>query len=132
MQASGRWTRWSRLSAVLRFCLGLFQSSHEQLEPPDQACESFLIHLPEILPVKKPVPRSACCLSDLVQPVPGTLSPFTSSYVSGVFPTLYHLGTYIDKPGFGIYNYRLHDPGHTSQIYFDLVSIGPTRASVGG
>jgi hypothetical protein len=30
------------------------------------------------------------------------------------------------------HNYRYRDPVHTSQIDFDLVAIGPTRASVGG
>jgi hypothetical protein len=49
------------------------------------------------------------------------------------FPTLYQNpdGT-VDHPAFGLYNYRLHDPVHTSEIDFDLAAVGPTRASVGG
>jgi hypothetical protein len=49
------------------------------------------------------------------------------------FPTLYHNpdGT-LDHPAFGLYNYRLHDPVHTSEVDFDLAAVGATRASVGG
>jgi hypothetical protein len=37
----------------------------------------------------------------------------------------------VDHPGFGIYNYRLHDPSHTSEVHFDSVLIGPSAESVG-
>jgi hypothetical protein len=49
------------------------------------------------------------------------------------FPTLYKNsdGT-LDKPSFGIYNYRFDDPVHISGVDFDNVAIGPTQASVGG
>jgi chitodextrinase len=37
----------------------------------------------------------------------------------------------VDHPSFGIYNYRMHDPSHTSEVHFDSVLIGPSAASVG-
>ena len=53
--------------------------------------------------------------------------------VSKPFPTLFANadGTHSYNT-FGLYNYRWHDPNHTSRVDFDLVAIGPTRASVGG
>jgi hypothetical protein len=58
----------------------------------------------------------------------GQLAASTTS-----FPTLYQNpdGT-LDRPAFGLYNYRLHDPVHTSEVDFDVAAVGPTRASVGG
>jgi hypothetical protein len=46
-------------------------------------------------------------------------------------PTLYALNGTPDAVGFGLYNYRLHDPLHTSRVRFSLAAVGPTRASVG-
>lgn len=37
----------------------------------------------------------------------------------------------VDRPAFGLYNYRLHDPTHTSEVRFGSVLIGPSAASVG-
>jgi hypothetical protein len=68
-------------------------------------------------------------------PSAGLVEWFSDSQLvaSTSFPTLYQNpdGTF-DHPGFGLYNYRLHDPMHTSEIDFDLAAVGPTRTSVGG
>lgn len=52
--------------------------------------------------------------------------------VNESFPVLYDNpdGSH-DTPGFGLYNYHLHDPAHTSELHFDRVLIGPSAASVG-
>jgi hypothetical protein len=47
------------------------------------------------------------------------------------FPTLFHRGTHIDQPSYGIYNY--HSPTYTTprENDYDENFIGPTAASVG-